>query len=79
MVSTQIDKTLDYYLSLPYRIEIIPGDADEGGFSAFLPELPGCMTQAETWAELGEMIEDAKRGWLEVALELGMEISEPST
>ena len=72
-------KTLDYYLSLSYRIVVTPGDVDEGGFVAVIPDLQGCFTQAETWAELGEMIEDAKRGWLEAALELGVEISEPST
>ena len=32
-------KTIDYYLSLPYRLEIVP-DAEEGGFGARFPELP---------------------------------------
>ena len=71
------NKTLEYYLSLPYTIEIIP-DTDEGGYVARVKELPGCMTQAETWDELDAMIREAKEGWLEVALEYGHPIPEPS-
>jgi hypothetical protein len=36
-------KTLEHYLSLPYRIELIP-DEDSFWF-AQIPELPSCMTQ----------------------------------
>lgn len=69
------NKDLQYYLSLPYRIVLHP--ADEGGFVAEIQELPGCLTQGESVQEAMEMIEDAKRAWLEVALEDGIEISEP--
>ena len=31
-------KTLDYYMSLPYRMELVP-DPDEGGFVVSFPEL----------------------------------------
>lgn len=48
-------KTLDYYLSLPYTIEIIP-DTEEGGYVARVKELRGCVTQAETWDDLLLMI-----------------------
>ena len=40
-------------------------------------ELEGCITQADTWEELKEMIEDAKRNWLEVSIEEGIEIPIP--
>ncbi len=69
-------KTLDYYLSLLYTMEIVP-DTEEGGYVVRIKELEGCITQAETWEELLIMIEDAKRGWLEVALEYGDPIPEP--
>lgn len=69
-------KTLDYYLALPYTIEIIP-DREEGGYVARIKELRGCITQADTWEELLVMIEEAKEGWLEVALEYGHPIPEP--
>jgi antitoxin HicB len=70
------DKTLEYYMALPYTIEIIP-DEDDGGYVVRIRELPGCLTQADTWEELLEMIEDAKRLWLESALEHGDHIPEP--
>lgn len=71
-----MNKTLDYYLSLPYTIEIIP-DVEEGGYVARVKELPGCITQAENWESLLAMIDEAKEGWLEVALEHGHPIPEP--
>lgn len=68
-------KTLDYYLSLPYKITLYL--ADEGGFVVEIPELPGCISQGETREEALVMIEDAKIAWLTVALELGTDIPEP--
>jgi antitoxin HicB len=69
-------KDLSYYLSLPYTIVVVP-DSDDGDYVAWIKELRGCVTQAETWEEIGMMIDDAKRGWLEVALEHGDAIPEP--
>lgn len=40
-------KTIEYYMSLPYKLKIIP-DLDEGGYVASYPELPGCITVGET-------------------------------
>lgn len=73
-----LDEKLDYYLSLPYTIKVIR-DVDEGEESWFakVVELPGCMTEADTFTELGEMIEDAMRAWIEIALEDGQAIPEP--
>lgn len=71
-----MNKDLEYYLGLPYTIEIIP-DEDDGGYVARIRELPGCLTQADTWEELHEMVEDAKRLWLESALAHGDAIPEP--
>jgi antitoxin HicB len=71
-----MNKSLDHYLRMPYTIEIIP-DEDDGGYVARIRELPGCLTQADTWEELHEMIDDAKRLWLESALAHGDSIPEP--
>ena len=71
-----VDK-IEYYMSLPYTVEIIPDP--EGGYVAKVLELKGCITQADTWEELECMIEDAKRVWLETALEEGVEIPLPKT
>lgn len=69
-------KDLQYYLDLPYRIVLHP--ADEGGYVVEILELPGCLSQGETIEEALEMIEDAKRAWLEAALGEGLEIPEPA-
>lgn len=68
-------KDFDYYMKLPYQIVIKP--SVEGGYVAYIPELEGCITQAETLSELAEMIEDAKSGWIDLALQDGKEIPEP--
>ena len=34
-------RTIEEYMKLPYRIELIP-DPDEGGFVVTFPDLPGC-------------------------------------
>ena len=52
-------KTVEYYMSLPYRLEIYP-DAVEGGFTAAYPDLPGCLTCAETMEDLIKNAIDAK-------------------
>ncbi|MBZ0319398.1 MAG: type II toxin-antitoxin system HicB family antitoxin [Anaerolineae bacterium] len=69
-----MNKTLAHYMSLPYTIEIIP---DEGAWFVRIKELKGCMTEVDEWDEILPMIEDAKRLWLEVALEHGDPIPEP--
>ena len=69
------DKDLEYYLRLPYSVVLVP--CQEGGYFVKIDELPGCMSQGETVDEALAMIEDAKRGWLEVALQEGIDIPEP--
>lgn len=68
-------KTIKYYLSLPYKVVLYP--AKEGGYVVEIPELPGCISQAETREKALTMIEDAKSAWIEVALEMGKEIPKP--
>ena len=36
-------KTLNEYLALPYRMEIVE-DREEGGYVVSYPDLPGCLT-----------------------------------
>jgi antitoxin HicB len=68
-------KGLNYYLSLPYTIQLIREDG-ESWFARVL-ELPGCMTEGDSPEEVVEMIFDAMAGWLEIALEDGRPIPEP--
>jgi hypothetical protein len=43
------------------------------------PLLKGCITNGENRVDALEMLDDAKRLWLETALSLGMAIPEPET
>lgn len=71
-------KNIDYYLKLPYRLEIIP-DIYEGGYVVSYPELHGCITCAETMEKAVASALDAKKVWLEAALENGTHIQEPES
>jgi antitoxin HicB len=65
---------LDYFVSLPYKIELYPSSR---GFVAAIPDLPGCIAQGKTEAVALEMIVAAKVAWLEIALEGSISIPEP--
>lgn len=69
-------KTLNDYLTMNYRMEILE-DKDEGGFVVTFPELPGCITCGETIEIAAQNALDAKKAWLEAAIEEGIEIHEP--
>lgn len=71
-------KTLNDYLTMNYRMEIVE-DKDEGGFVVSFPELPGCITCGETVESAVANALDAKKAWLEVAMEDGIEIHEPDS
>jgi antitoxin HicB len=68
-------RTFDYYLSLRYRIELLP--EEDGSWAAVIPDLPGCIGAGETIAEALEMLEDAKTGWLTSRLKHNDPIPEP--
>ena len=48
---------LEYFLSLKYPISIYP--EEEGGYTALIPDLPGCITQGKTLEEVMINIEEA--------------------
>ena len=69
-------KKIEDYVDLPYKMEIVK-DLDEGGYVVSFPDLPGCLTVGETIEEAIKNAEDAKRTWLEAAIEEQIEISIP--
>lgn len=77
MKRQSVRKPLDYYLGLRYPVTLVP--EKEGGYTVLVPDLPGCVSVGETVEEALEMIEDARRLWLEVAYQHGDEIPLPST
>ena len=46
-------------------IKAIVHNAEEGGYWAEVPALPGCVTQGETIDELRGNLREAVEGWLE--------------
>ena len=68
-------KTLDDYMQISYRMEIVE-DKQEGGFVVSFPELPGCITCGETIESAIANAMDAKKTWLEAALEQRIEIAD---
>ena len=71
-------KTIEEYMKLPYRLEIVE-DTAEGGYVASFPDLKGCVTCADTATEALQLAMDAKKAWLEAALEDGYDIPLPET
>ncbi len=51
------------------KIKVIVHKAEEGGYWAEVPALPGCVTQGETFEELLENIYEAAEGYLSVDVE----------
>ena len=49
------------------KIKAIVHPAEEGGYWAEVPALPGCFTDGETMEEVVANLQDAIQGWLEVA------------
>jgi predicted RNase H-like HicB family nuclease len=49
------------------KVKAIIHPAEEGGYWAEVPALPGCITEGDTWEELMANLKDAIEGWLEFA------------
>ena len=49
------------------KIKAIVHPAEEGGYWAEVPALPGCITEGDTIEQLESNLKDAIEGWLEVA------------
>ncbi len=51
------------------KIKVIVHDADEGGYWAEVPSIPGCATQGDTFEELLRNLYDAVEACLAVDVE----------
>ncbi len=71
-------KSVSDYMAVSYKMEIIE-DQDEGGFIVSYPDLPGCISCAQTIEEAIANSVDAKKAWLAAAIEDGIEIYEPDS
>jgi predicted RNase H-like HicB family nuclease len=64
-------------LEYPVIVSPLPSE-DGGGFSATVPDLPGCMSDGETPEEAIANVQDAIASWIEAAIEMGRPIPRPS-
>lgn len=65
---------------LEYPIVIAPLSAEDGGgFSALVPDLPGCMSDGDTPEQAIANVQDAIAMWIEAAHDLGRPIPRPSS
>ena len=72
----EIKDKVEYYMSLPYKINIIK---ENGRYFAEVSELCGCMTEGESVEEVWSLIREAMRGWFEVAIEKNIEVPLPES
>ena len=49
------------------KLKILIHPAEEGGFWAEVPALPGCVSEGDTLEETLANVREAAEGWLEVA------------
>ena len=57
---------LDALLEMGMKIKIVVHEAEEGGFWAEVPAIPGCATQGDSMEELMQNLKDAIEGCLSV-------------
>jgi predicted RNase H-like HicB family nuclease len=53
------------------KLKVIVHEAEEGGFWAEVPAIPGCMTEGETFEELIKHLYDAIEGCLSIDIPVG--------
>jgi antitoxin HicB len=63
-----------------YSVLIEPLSVENGGgFLAYVPDLPGCMSDGETEQEALDNVRDAIEAWIAAAVEMGREIPPPKS
>jgi len=52
------------------KLQVVVHEAEEGGYWAEVPAIPGCATQGETWEELLHNLYEAVEGCLSVTIDV---------
>ncbi len=71
-----MEKSLDYYMNLPYKVEL---ESSGEWYQASIKELPCMVTvgASESVEELWRLLKENQRGWIEQQLRWGREVPEP--
>jgi predicted RNase H-like HicB family nuclease len=48
------------------KLKVVVHEAEEGGYWAEIPSLPGCVTEGDSMEELIANVREAAEGWLSV-------------
>ena len=60
-------------------INAIIHEAEEGGYWAEVPSLPGCFTEAESLDELRSNLHEAVQGWMDAAEARAQRLMDPKS
>jgi predicted RNase H-like HicB family nuclease len=58
-------------METPREFDVVLEPQPEGGYTVYVPDLPGCISEGETEDEALAMIRDAMTGYLGVRQERG--------
>jgi predicted RNase H-like HicB family nuclease len=73
----QTIKEIIHWIFEIMKIKIIIHEAEEGGYWAEVPSIPGCATQGETFEELLANLYEAIEGCLAVDIEVPTSLDNP--
>ncbi|MDO8963352.1 MAG: toxin-antitoxin system HicB family antitoxin [Coriobacteriia bacterium] len=65
---------IDEYMALEYPVELT---RDESGYFVRIPDLPGCESNGSSVTEAMESIEEARRLWIEIAVDARLAVPSP--
>ncbi|WP_286974237.1 type II toxin-antitoxin system HicB family antitoxin [Acetomicrobium sp. UBA5826] len=61
-------------MSKTQAYKVIFEPAEEGGYTVYVPSLPGCISEGDTYEEALANVKEAIKGWIEVSEQFGDEI-----
>ena len=56
------------------NLKVVLEPSEEGGYTAYVPSLPGCISEGDSYKEAQQNIKEAIEGWIEVSRKFGDEI-----
>jgi predicted RNase H-like HicB family nuclease len=75
-MSAKSESKIRAILARPYVRRLLP-DSEQGGYTAYIHEFPGCVAEGDTADEALSNLDKAAASWLEVSLAHGQSIAEP--
>jgi antitoxin HicB len=63
-------------METPREFDVVLEQQPDGGYTVYVPDLPGCISEGETPEEVIKMIRDAMAGYLAVRRERGWPLPE---